>query len=84
MNNNITLLEKRAIKIVELQEQLEEAKTIIKRFIYPVDCCAQEDRWFKQQAAKFAGCESPNYAESNEREQKNEELDKEIRTALGL
>lgn len=52
-----TTLEKRAIKIVELQEELEEAKHIIHEFIYPSDSTEQSRQAFLKKAARFIGTE---------------------------
>lgn len=51
----ITKLEKRAIKIVELQEELEEAKRIITEFIWPGDCTKETHQKFLKKAARFVG-----------------------------
>jgi hypothetical protein len=54
--------DKRAVRIVELEEELDEAKRIISTLIEPPD---PEDRpthetvKFRQYAARFAGCKIP-------------------------
>ena len=53
--------DKRAIRITELTEQLDEAKSIIERFVWPPDCTEEEWQQFKQQAARLAGCTVPQY-----------------------
>lgn len=81
----MTLLEKRAIKITELQEQLEEAKNIIARFVWPSDCTTESNQKFKQHAARFAGCEIPQYKQSDEAESDAQEIfTEEVRKEMGL
>lgn len=50
-----TKAEKRAIKIVELQEELEEAREIIHEFVFPSDSTEQTHQAFLKKAAKFIG-----------------------------
>lgn len=53
-----TKLEKRAIKIVELQEELEKAKEIIHEFVFPSDnASVLSHQAFLKQAARFIGTE---------------------------
>jgi hypothetical protein len=55
----MTKLEKRAIKITELSEELEEAKNIIREFVWPSDCNIEQYQKFQQRAARFAGTTVP-------------------------
>jgi len=61
-----TLLEKRAIKITELTEELEEAKRIIRNFVWPEDCEEAGRRRFIAKAARFAGTTEPVWSNQNE------------------
>ena len=61
-----TLLEKRAIKITELTEELEEAKRIIRDFVWPGDCDEAGRRRFIAKAARFAGATEPVWSDQNE------------------
>ena len=61
-----TLLEKRAIKITELTEELEEAKRIIRDFVWPGDCDEAGRRRFITKAARFAGATEPVWSDHNE------------------
>lgn len=47
--------DKRAIRIVELAEQLEEAKKIISRLLWPCDTTLEEQKCFERRAADFVG-----------------------------
>ncbi|MFW5803745.1 MAG: hypothetical protein ACOCWG_00775 [bacterium] len=60
------LSDKRAIKIVELQEQLDEAKKIIEEFVWPSDATSGQRRRFSHRAALFAGCQIPQYKASED------------------
>jgi hypothetical protein len=53
-----TTCEKRAIKIVELQEELEEAKEIIYNFVFPSDSTEQTHQAFLKKAARFIGTQA--------------------------
>lgn len=64
----MTLLEKRALKIVQLQEELEEAKRIISQFVWPPDGDTKSNQKFQINAAKFAGCTIPVFCEEEEHE----------------
>ena len=61
---------KRAIKIVELQEKLEKAKQIITEFVWPCDCTQKQWHKFEIEAAKFAGCSIPKRSSPSENEKK--------------
>jgi hypothetical protein len=63
--NMLTKLEKRAIKIVELQEELEEAKGIITKLLWPEDGTKEAKQKFEQKAARFVGSliSRPNLSE---------------------
>ena len=66
----IALIDKRAIKIVELQEELEQAKNIIGKFVWPPDATLKQRQIFKVNAAHFAEVSIPRYkmdGENNER-----------------
>ena len=52
--------------ITELQEELEEAKKIIRNFIWPSDCTVREQQQFEKRAARFAGCTEPIFCSSEE------------------
>jgi len=52
---------KRAIKIVELQEELEEAKNIIGEFVWPSDATEEQHHAFRVRAAHFAGVSIPQH-----------------------
>lgn len=52
-----TKLEKRAIKIVELQEELEKAKEIIHEFVFPSDKTEEDHQKFLKKSARFIGTE---------------------------
>lgn len=60
--------DKRAIKITELNEELERAKAIIAEFVWPPDATAEQRQAFVQSAAHFAGCSIPHYAADGEQE----------------
>jgi hypothetical protein len=51
--------EKRAIKIIELQEELEQAKAIIEGFVWPPDATREQRESAIKHAARFAGCVVP-------------------------
>jgi hypothetical protein len=61
-----TLLEKRAIKITELTEELDEAKHIIQNFVWPEDCDEAGRRRFIAKAARFAGTTEPVWIDHKE------------------
>jgi len=63
----MNLLDKRAIKIVQLQEELEEAKRIITEFVWPGDGTKESNQRFQQKAARFAGCTVPIFDGQPER-----------------
>lgn len=57
----MNISDKRAIRITELTEQLEEAKGIISRFVWPPDDTVDGCQRFQQRAARFAGCTVPQF-----------------------
>jgi hypothetical protein len=63
----MNLIDKRAIKIVQLQEELEEAKKIITDFVWPGDGTKESRQRFEQKAARFAGCTVPIFGGEPER-----------------
>lgn len=63
----MNLIDKRAIKIVQLQEELEEAKKIITEFVWPGDGGKESRQRFEQKAARFAGCTVPIFDGQPER-----------------
>ena len=63
----MNLSDKRAIKIVQLQEELEEAKRIITEFVWPGDGIKESRQRFEQKAARFAGCTAPIFDGQSER-----------------
>ena len=63
----MNLIDKRAIKIVQLQEELEEAKRIITEFVWPGDGTKESHQRFQQKAARFAGCTVPIFDGQPER-----------------
>jgi hypothetical protein len=56
----ITKLEKRAIKIVELQEELETTKEYLREFVWPGDCSPEEHKRFIRKVERFLGYNRPN------------------------
>ena len=60
----MTLLEKRAIKITELYEELSEARKIISEFVWPGDGSLESHQKFLKKAAKFANCQIPSFGTS--------------------
>lgn len=58
--------EERAVKIVELQEELEQAKRIIEHFVWPPDATKEQHQAFVQKAARFAGVPIPQYLSETE------------------
>ena len=51
--------DRRAIKIVELMEELDVAKKIIADFVWPPDATEDQRTRSLQKAANFAGCTVP-------------------------
>jgi len=64
----MNLIDKRAIKIVQLQEELEEAKRIITELVWPGDSTRESHQRFEQKAARFAGCTVPTFDGEPERQ----------------
>ena len=64
---------KRAIKIVELQEELEKAKKIITEFIWPSDMAEEQRYEFEADAARVAGCSVPKRVFPSESEKSKNE-----------
>ena len=71
----MNLIDKRAIKIVQLQEELEEAKRIITEFVWPGDGTKESNQRFQQKAARFAGCTVPIFDGQPERPNSLENAD---------
>lgn len=63
MNNRMSLADRRAIKITQLTEKIEEANSIIREFVWPSDCDEKGRNTFMIRAAKFAGCQVPVFHE---------------------
>lgn len=59
--------DKRAIRIVELEEELTEAKKIIHEFLFPGDIRNDQRIIFKKKAAKFIGAKIYFDNENNEK-----------------
>jgi len=57
----MNIADKRAIKITELTEQLDEDKSIIAHFVWPPDDTVEGRQQFEQWAARFAGCSVPQF-----------------------
>ena len=57
----MTKAETRAVKIVELQEELDAAKRIIGEFVWPGDSTPEQRQEFVQRSARFAGLTVPVY-----------------------
>jgi len=57
----MTKAEVRAVKIVELQEELTEAKRIIGEFVWPGDATEEQRQEFVRRSARFAGVIVPVY-----------------------
>ncbi len=66
----MTKAETRAVKIVELQESLDEAKKIISEFVWPPDSTAEQLQEFTKRAARFAGVTVPRYNAESERDER--------------
>ena len=58
------LIGKRAIKIVELSEELDQAKKIITEFVWPSDMDEKQRQRYLIKCAKFAGCSIPKFGNS--------------------
>ena len=63
--------DKRAIKITELNEELERAKAIIAEFVWPPDATTEQRQDFLQKAAMFAGCSIPHFSADGESDTPN-------------
>ena len=66
--------DKRAIKITELNEELERAKAIIAEFVWPPDDTTKGRQDFLQKAAMFAGCSIPHFVAGGESDTPNDPL----------
>jgi len=66
----MTKTDKRAVKIVELLEELEEAKKIISNLVWPPDATTEQHQAFIVRAAHFAGCSIPQYNSSGEQDER--------------
>ena len=56
-----TIADKRAIKITELSEELEEAKKIIAGLVWPSEDTKEGRQRHLQRVARFAGCAIPKF-----------------------
>jgi len=66
----MTKAEVRAVKIVELQEELAEAKRIIGEFVWPGDATAEQRQEFVRRSARFAGVTVPVYTAAGEQDER--------------
>lgn len=57
----MNIADKRAIRITQLTEQLEEAKAIIQQYVWPPDVSVEARQKSEQRAARFAGCTVPAF-----------------------
>ena len=62
----MTKFEERAIWIVELQEELKKAKSVICEFVHPSDGDESQHRRFIKKACLVAGITPPVYSDSCE------------------
>ena len=67
----MNIADKRAIKITELNEELEQAKGMIAEFVWPPDATPEQRQAFVQKAAMYAGCGVPHFAPDGENETPN-------------
>lgn len=65
----MTKAEARAVKIVELQEELAEAKRIIGEFVWPGDDTTEQRQAFVQRSARFAGVTVPQYQDNGKQDE---------------
>ena len=65
----MTKAETRAVKIVELQEELDEAKRIIGEFVWPGDATTEQRQAFVRRAARFAAVTVPSYKDDGKQDE---------------
>ena len=58
--------EDRSLKLLDVMDDLEEAKKIIEELIWPPDSTEEQRRAFEAKAARFAGYTVPQYDASNQ------------------
>lgn len=66
----MTKTEARAVRIVELQEELTEAKRIIGEFVWQDDSTPEQRQAFVQRAARFAGVTVPAYKDNGKQDER--------------
>lgn len=66
----MTKTEARAVRIVELQEELTEAKRIIGEFVWQGDSSQGQRQAFVQRAARFAGVIVPSYNDNGKQDER--------------
>jgi len=69
----MNIADKRAIKITELSEELEEAKNIIAGFVWPPDDTEEGRQRHLQKVARFAGCTVPQFDQAKPEQAKPEQ-----------
>ena len=74
----MTKFERRGLKIVELMEEVETAKKIIEGFVWPGDESEGQGRRKLFQAATFAGCPLPVFAESTDINKETDDIPSDI------
>lgn len=62
--NSLSLADRRALQIVQLQEELATARNIITGFVWPSDTDKEGSQRFQRRAARFAGCTVPEFKAS--------------------
>jgi len=77
----MNIADQRAIKITELTEQLNEAKSIIARFVWPQDDTTEGQQCFEQKAARFAGVLVPQGTATNAEENPNTPAQEQLQPA---
>ena len=65
----MTKAETRAVKIVELQEELDEAKRIIGEFVWQGDATTEQRQAFVRRAARFAAVTVPSYKDDGKQDE---------------
>ena len=72
MGRGMSLSDQRAIKITELNEQLDEAREIIDKFVWPPDRDKRSQELFLIKAARFSGCTVPTFKNEGNSDDKSE------------
>ena len=80
MSRNISLIDQRAIKITELNEELEKGREIIKKFVWPPDYDKRMHEAFIIKSAHFAGCQIPVF-DNDERKEKEHDFEDKLEQA---